>query len=80
MSIKLNKLHFSKLPPLDPGIAAELKKQGRKLEEALKKGQQSLTTPRFNFFGKCPKCGSRAYFKLYGGQKDKLCYQCQNAY
>ena len=80
MPEKLNKLHFSKLPPIDPEIVTELERKRQKLDQVLKKGQQFLVTPQFNFLGECPNCGSREYFKLYGGQKDKLCHKCKSAY
>jgi uncharacterized protein (DUF983 family) len=31
---------------------------------------------RFNLFGKCPKCGSKKYMKLFVGHHDKSCLAC----
>lgn len=84
MSEKLKELFpgakIIKLPPLDPKIERELQESCRNFNRALKRSEESSKIPNINFHGKCPSCGSKNYFQLWGGSCDKQCADCKTAY
>lgn len=68
------------LPPLDPGTVELLQNYSEEFQEALRKGREYLEKPLWNSSGSCPKCGSKKYFKLFGGSCNKSCAECGTAY
>ena len=50
------------------------------LKKAFKRGEESRVNPQFSLRNKCPHCGNRKYFLLYGGQDNKRCADCGEAY
>ncbi len=57
-----------------------LKNRCRNIDNAFKKSGGSLKTPILNLFGKCPKCGNKKYWELFGGRCNKKCARCNTAY
>lgn len=84
MSEKLKELFpgakIIKLPSLDPEIERALQESCGNFNRALKRSEESSKIPDINSCGKCPSCGSRNYFPLWGGSCDKQCADCKTAY
>ena len=77
---KLGKVKVYEMPPRDPVAVDFINESVANLKEALKRGEEYCANPRFNLRGKCPHCGSRKYFALYGGRYNRRCASCGREY
>jgi transposase-like protein len=86
MSGKLQKLAeelgvpVKNIGDLDPEIKELLENYSKQHEEALQKGEEFRVNPLTNVFAKCPNCGSREYFPLFGGRCKYRCAECGTDY
>ncbi|MDD3486909.1 MAG: hypothetical protein PHF35_00820 [Candidatus Moranbacteria bacterium] len=49
-------------------------------QKFLQKSAEDINEPLWNSHGECPKCKSKQYFLLYGGNCDKKCSNCGKCY
>jgi len=64
------------ISPINKSVIRAIEKFNSPYERALRKGEKTLSFPKWSIWNRCPECGSIFYWELFGGIYQRSCHKC----